>query len=157
MKLKKKRIEVYKFAINRNRTNWVARVNQNRGVWKEIKLRNYSKYGIMDIYFQNQDVYSYTEQKGIPFWHSKCRNALYFILNLPSKLAQAVTILASIGRSRFRIPFRSSIILRGFLWYSSGTSTELQDIYWIILSVWVILRRPQFLKLYSAWDELVNN
>jgi hypothetical protein len=112
--------KTFKYPINRRKdqpgdtclTEW-------RSMKKEMKPRNYSKYVAKNKYFQNHDVYK--EQEGIPFWHSKCRNALHVILQLPSKLDQTLTLLTGIGRS--------PIILRGVLWYSSACPVERRDIF----------------------------
>jgi hypothetical protein len=80
-----------------------------RSVKREISAHNYRKYATMNTYLQNQHIY--TEQEGIPFRLSKWRSILQVTFNLPSKLAQTVTLLSCIGRSRFRIPSRAPIIM----------------------------------------------
>jgi hypothetical protein len=112
--------KAYKFPINRRKDQLDnTSLTEWRSMNREMKPRNYSKYIAKIKYLQNQDVY--TEQEEIPFSHSKCRSALYVILQLPCKLAQTLTLLTCIGRS--------PLILRGVLWYSSASPMELRDIF----------------------------
>jgi hypothetical protein len=97
-------------------------MTERRGMNREIGARNYSKYVAMNTYSHHQN--AYTEQDWIPFRHFKCRCTFYVIILLPSKLAQAVTLLTLISRSRFRVPSRSPIILRSCLVMFLGDSNR---------------------------------
>jgi hypothetical protein len=70
----------------------------------ERNMRNRSEYVTMNAYRRNEDIYVYMEQDWIPFWHSKCIGILYVTVNLPSELAQAVSLLSCIWRSPFQLP-----------------------------------------------------
>jgi hypothetical protein len=87
-------------------------------------MRNCNKYVTLKMYLQNPRVY--TKQGWIPFWRSKCIVILFVTFNLPSKLAQAVTLLSFIGASPFQISHGTQIVLRSTSWSSLDPPRKLR-------------------------------
>jgi hypothetical protein len=60
-------MKAYKFQTTEKGPNGLHVCTRIEEYEKEINVRNCSKYGTMNIYFQNQEVYTCTEQKNNPF------------------------------------------------------------------------------------------